>query len=85
MNSLLTAENDSAILFLQMKKLLTPMRLLVFSELFVNLSAGWVGVVLITPGFGPLAELETWLVLTKDILFAILCLLIAIRLREIKL
>jgi len=68
-----------------MRKWLTATRLLVLSELFVNLSAGWLGVVLITPGFGPLTEPKTLLVLTKDILFAILCLLIAIRLREMKL
>ena len=68
-----------------MKKRLTPTRLLIFSELFVNLSAGWIGVVLITPGFGLLTELKIWFVLTKDILFAILCLLVAIRLREMKL
>jgi hypothetical protein len=55
----------------------TPAKLKVLSGLFGNLAAGWLGAAIITPNFADLSELISKLVLTADIVFAILCLLLA--------
>lgn len=52
-------------------------RLKLLSEMFVNLSAGWVGVVLISPAFEGLDSLVFLGILTKNLIFATLSLLFA--------
>jgi len=48
------------------------------SQLFINLAAGWFGVVFIIPGITQLNSFADFLWLTRNILFGILSLLIAI-------
>ena len=54
----------------------------VVSDLFVNLSAGWFGAVLIVPNFFGLNPPFNSLVLTGDILAGIFSLLIAFKLKK---
>ena len=65
-----------------MKNLFSPSRLDVLSQMFTNLAAGWLGVVLIIPGVTKLETFEDFLWLTKNLLFSILSLLIAMILSE---
>lgn len=49
----------------------------ILSDLFINLSAGWFGVVIIVPNFSEEKGRKKYIVLTADILFGIVCLLLA--------
>lgn len=64
------------------KKLFTAKRVDILSQLLVNLSAGWFGVVLIIPGITKLQTFNDWLWLTKNLLFGIVALWFAIILSE---
>ncbi|OGK09992.1 hypothetical protein A2767_07795 [Candidatus Roizmanbacteria bacterium RIFCSPHIGHO2_01_FULL_35_10] len=48
-----------------------------FSDLFINLSAGWFGAVLILPATTKLLKKVNWLIMFGNIIFAILTLLVA--------
>ena len=63
-------------------KIFTRSRLTVLSGLFTNLSAGWIGAILIFQNFSDLAVLDNKIILTTDIITAIVCLLIAFWLEE---
>ena len=52
-------------------------RLRLLSEMFVNLAAGWIGLVLIAPGLWGVSVQEMLWALTKNVPLAILSLLIA--------
>ena len=52
------------------------------SQLFTNLAAGWLGVVLIIPGVTKLDNFDDFFWLTKNLLFGILSLLIAMILSQ---
>ena len=67
-----------------MKILFTRKRLDILSQLFVNLSAGWFGVLLIVPGVTRLGSIEDFSWLIRNLLFGILALLVSIRLKEVK-
>lgn len=54
----------------------------IFSDLLVNLAAGWFGSVLIAPNFSPLSLPEGLAILTVDIIAGTLCLLTAYRLKK---
>jgi len=64
------------------KNLFTSARLDVLSQLFINLAAGWFGVVLIIPGVTKLDSFNDFFWLTKNLIFGILSLLIAMILSE---
>ncbi len=57
--------------------------LTIFSEVFVDLSAGWLGAVLIVPNFASREFPFNFAVLTGDLLAAISSLVIAFRLRKL--
>lgn len=57
--------------------IISKTRLKLLSEMFVNLAAGWVGLVLIAPGVWGISLEEVFFSLTKNIPLAILSLLIA--------
>lgn len=63
-------------------KLFVASRLRVLSGLFTNLTAGWIGAIFIFPNFSDLSTLANKLVLTYDVLAAIVCLLVAFLLEE---
>lgn len=65
-----------------MLRIFTTKRLNILSQLFTNLAAGWFGVVLIAPGITKLDKFDDILWLTKNLLFGILSLVVAIRLAE---
>ena len=65
-----------------MPKIFTPSRFRVLSGLFTNLSAGWIGAVLIFQNFSDLSISKARIILTLDIFAAILCLLLAFWLEE---
>lgn len=67
-----------------MTKLFTPTKQRVLSGLFTNLSAGWIGAILIFPNFNDLSNNENKVVLFFDIIAAIVCLLIAFWFEERK-
>lgn len=54
----------------------------VISDLFINISAGWVGAIVITPNFSDAKGLKKWFVLTGNLLGVIVSLLIAFSLRS---
>lgn len=54
----------------------------ILSDLFINLSAGWFGVVLIVPNFTEEKGAKKWWTLAFDLLAAVLCLLFAFSLRK---
>ncbi len=60
-----------------------PIWLTIFSDLFVNLAAGWVGAVVIVPNFTHERGRRKFFVLTGDILAIILCLVMAFIFRRI--
>ncbi len=62
---------------IDLKKLFSPLRRNILSQLFVNLAAGWFGVVLIVPGVTQLKSFDDFIWLTKNVLFGILALIIA--------
>ena len=49
----------------------------ILSDLSVNLAAGWTGAIIILPNFSTKKGLERFLILTNDILWIILFLLLA--------
>lgn len=51
------------------------------SDLLINLSAGWLGVMIIVPNFSRKKGLKRFLILTGDFLAAILCLSLAVAIR----
>ena len=59
-----------------------PAFLSVFSDLLVNLSAGWFGVIFIISPTIKRAKRANFLILTVDLIFAIVSLLIAFMLRK---
>lgn len=61
-----------------MRKLFTSDILNIFSQLFVNLAAGWFGVVLIIPGITRLDSSRDILWLLKNLLFGILAVWVSI-------
>ena len=63
-------------------KFITQTRLSLLSDMFVNLAAGWVGLVLIAPGVWGIAVDEAIFSLTKNVPLAILSLLVAEQLAE---
>lgn len=65
-----------------MNEIFTKARLRVLSGLFTNLSAGWIGAFLILPNFSDLLLLENQIILTVDMMAAIVCLLTAFWLEE---
>lgn len=65
-----------------MAEVFTKRKLKVLSGLFTNLSAGWIGAVLVFPNFSDLSLLVNQLILTLDIIAAIVSLLIAFWLDE---
>lgn len=62
--------------------LFTKPRLKVLSALFTDLSAGWIGAVIIFQNFSNLSLFKDWLILITDIIAAIVCLLVAFWLEE---
>ena len=60
-------------------EIFTEKRLDIFSQLFVNLAAGWFGLVLITP---QITGLDSYL-LIKSILNGIVSLILAVMLKEL--
>jgi len=60
----------------------TSPRLKVLSGLFTNLSAGWIGAIIIFQNFSNLSVFKDKLILLNDTLAAIMCLLIAFWLEE---
>jgi hypothetical protein len=55
----------------------------VSSDLFVNLAAGWIGVVIIAPNFSGATGFKRIVILISDILAATLCVIFAIVLRKL--
>lgn len=55
----------------------------IFSDLSVNLAAGWLGVAFIVPNFSGIRSPFNFLVLTGDILIAILFLVTALKLKKL--
>ena len=62
---------------------LDPLLLTISSELFVNLSAGWFGAILIVPNFASRESPYNLAILTGDILAGISSLVVAFRLRKL--
>ncbi len=63
-------------------RLITQTRLKLLSDMFVDLAAGWVGLVLVAPGIWGVAVDEAVFSLTKNFPLAILSLLVAEQLHE---
>jgi hypothetical protein len=61
-------------------KVLSRPWLKVLSNLSVNISAAWLAAAFITPNFSNLADSDALAVLTTDLIFATLTLLIGVRL-----
>ena len=55
----------------------------IFSELFVNLAAGWFGAIVIIPYFLQFTGKKRLLILTVDLFFGMLFLLLALWLRTL--
>ncbi|MDZ7586663.1 MAG: hypothetical protein U0946_02820 [Patescibacteria group bacterium] len=55
----------------------------ILADLLVNLSAGWLGAVLIVPNFSKETGLRKLWVLTGDLVMGILSLLLAFKLRNL--
>ena len=49
----------------------------IVSDLLINLSAGWFGVIFIVPNFSGLNNITEFTILTFDLIMAILCLVIS--------
>ena len=58
--------------------------LLALSDLFINLSAGWLGAAFITPNFSKKKGIEKIMTLIFDLILAIFCLVTAIYIKKIK-
>jgi len=55
----------------------------IFSDLFINLAAGWFGAVIIVPNFSGINPPFNFLILTGDVLAGILSLVAAFKLRRL--
>ncbi|MBI5356446.1 hypothetical protein HZB78_02435 [Candidatus Collierbacteria bacterium] len=62
--------------------ILSPQWLKVLSGLFVDLAAGWFGVVFIAPGIVSQSLILTSAILTKNFLLGTLCLVIAKKMED---
>ena len=62
---------------------INPVLRSIIADLFVNLSAGWIGAVIIVPNFTSEKGKRKWLILTGDIFAAILFLFIAFLFRSL--
>lgn len=60
-----------------LRRFFTPAKVKVLSALFTNLSAGWIGAVIIFPNFSDLSSFWGKFLLTFDIVAAIVCLIVA--------
>ena len=69
-------------MLIHMRKLFTRKRLDVFSDLFINLAAGWFGVVFIVPGITQFRTFDDYFWLTKNVGFGMVSLYISIILKE---
>lgn len=54
------------------------------ADLFINMSAGWFGAILIVPNFGGPEYPDNLKILTADAVLAIVSLVFAVRLKKIK-
>jgi hypothetical protein len=54
----------------------------ILGDLFINLAAGWIGVLIIVPNFSNERGWKKKIILTADIVLAIICLLLAFLLRN---
>jgi len=54
----------------------------VFSDLLVNLAAGWLGAAFIVPNFSGVVWPSNFVILTMDVLLGIFCLVGAFRLKK---
>jgi hypothetical protein len=65
------------------KKILTKSRIGVLSDLLINLSAGWFGLILIVPGLGGVKSLQDAIfLLTTNLFWGIIALVLAMKLKE---
>jgi hypothetical protein len=65
------------------KKFLNKTRIGVLSDLLVNLSAGWFGLILIIPGLGGVkSPQDAIFLLTTNLFWGIIALVLAMKLRE---
>lgn len=55
----------------------------ILSDLFINLSAGWFGAVIIVPNFAGLNRSLNFLVLTVDVIFGMFFLVLAFRFKKL--
>ena len=69
---------------MNLKKVLKPPRLVVFSELLVNLSAGWFGTVFVVPVITELKNIGDFVFILHKLFLGFLSLLFAIKFRELK-
>jgi len=65
-----------------MNNFLNKSWLTVLSGLFTNLSAGWLGLIIIAPNFLPLNNIEKLWIFTYEVFFAIVFLVLAVKLDE---
>lgn len=56
---------------------------LVISDLLINLSAGWIGALIIVPNYSQGSSKRKLIILTMDIIFAIFSLMGAYQLRKL--
>lgn len=62
---------------------LTGPWLRVLSAVFANLGASWLAVAFVAPAFPAFAGVGTWLLLTRYLLSAILCIVVAVKIESI--
>ena len=65
-------------------RMLNKIWFLIASDILINLAAGWLGAVLIVPNFSNKRGVQRLVVLTIDLLFATVCILIAYYLRSLQ-
>jgi len=65
-------------------KAIDPVIVSSISELFINLSAGWFAAAFISPNFSRKKKAEKLYYLTLNVIFATVCLIIAIYLKKLK-
>lgn len=68
---------------LAIKLKIDPDWYLVLSELMINLSAGWLATVLIVPNLGGLGSQRDFLLLTNNLVFGTLSLVVAFKFRKL--
>lgn len=69
-------------LYSENMEVINPVLRSIIGDLFVNLSAGWIGAIIITPNFSDSKGVKKWVVLTGNMLGVIVSLLIAFSLRS---